>query len=131
MTLICGMDEAGRGPLAGPLVAVAVVAPADLQIEAMDSKSISEKRRFSLAEILREQLEYHAEIISVEKAFANFIASAVLPIAVGPTTQISNGFFGAIRFLRGLSDLILPRIYGNILNRPGVAGHRNLGTLGY
>src|SRR5687768_12373494 len=67
MTLICGMDEAGRGPLAGPLVAVAVVMPADLEIEAMDSKALSEKRRFSLAETLRQQVKYHAEIISVDE----------------------------------------------------------------
>lgn len=65
--MICGMDEAGRGPLAGPLVAVAVVMPADLQIEAVDSKAVAEKRRFLLAETLKQQVEYHAEIISVEE----------------------------------------------------------------
>lgn len=46
---ICGIDEAGRGPLAGPVVAAAVILPADLVILYLnDSKKLSEKRREEL-----------------------------------------------------------------------------------
>ena len=47
--LICGVDEAGRGPLAGPVCAAACVLPAGLTIEGLnDSKQLSEKRREAL-----------------------------------------------------------------------------------
>ena len=48
-TLICGIDEAGRGPLAGPIVAGAVILPKDCEILGLnDSKKLSEKRREEL-----------------------------------------------------------------------------------
>ena len=48
-TLICGIDEAGRGPLAGPVVAGAVILPKDCEILGInDSKKLSEKRREEL-----------------------------------------------------------------------------------
>lgn len=47
--VVAGLDEAGRGPIAGPVVAAAVVLPADLRIEGlMDSKKLTEKQRWSL-----------------------------------------------------------------------------------
>lgn len=50
---ICGIDEAGRGPLAGPVVVGAVVLPKDSFIEGVnDSKKISEKKRERLYEII-------------------------------------------------------------------------------
>ena len=52
--LICGVDEAGRGPLAGPLYAAAVVLDATRPIAGLaDSKKLSEKRRMALAESIR------------------------------------------------------------------------------
>ena len=43
---ICGIDEAGRGPLAGPVVIAAVIMPKDSMIEGVnDSKKVSEKKR--------------------------------------------------------------------------------------
>ena len=46
---ICGIDEAGRGPLAGPVTAAAVILPADVWIDGLnDSKKLSEKKRESL-----------------------------------------------------------------------------------
>ena len=49
--LICGIDEAGRGPLAGPVCAAACILPAGLTIEGLnDSKKLSEKRREALYE---------------------------------------------------------------------------------
>ena len=47
--LVCGIDEAGRGPLAGPVVAGAVILPRDCEILFLnDSKKLSEKRREEL-----------------------------------------------------------------------------------
>lgn len=53
---ICGIDEVGRGPLAGPVVAGAVILPEDCQILYLnDSKKLSEKKREELYEIIMEQ----------------------------------------------------------------------------
>ena len=50
---ICGIDEAGRGPLAGPVVVASVIMPKDSMIEWVnDSKKVSEKRREELYDII-------------------------------------------------------------------------------
>lgn len=57
-TYICGIDEAGRGPLAGPVVAGAVILPKALKIPYLnDSKQLSEKRREELFEVIQESAE--------------------------------------------------------------------------
>ena len=54
--LVCGVDEAGRGPLAGPVCAAAVILPDNCEIEGLnDSKKISEKKRESLFDIIKEK----------------------------------------------------------------------------
>ncbi len=54
--LICGVDEAGRGPLAGPVSAAAVILDSDNPIEGLaDSKKLSEKQRNALAPVIRER----------------------------------------------------------------------------
>lgn len=54
--LICGVDEAGRGPLAGPVCAAAVILPDNCEIEGLnDSKKISEKKREALFDIIKEK----------------------------------------------------------------------------
>ena len=64
---ICGVDEAGRGPLAGPVCAAAVILPEDCEIEGLnDSKKISEKKRELLYDII------------IEKAVAYSIAYGTL-----------------------------------------------------
>ncbi len=53
---VCGIDEVGRGPLAGPVVAGAVILPKDCQIFYLnDSKQLSEKKREELYEVIMEQ----------------------------------------------------------------------------
>ncbi len=53
---ICGVDEAGRGPLAGPVCAAAVILPSDIEIEGLnDSKKLSEKKREALFDIICEK----------------------------------------------------------------------------
>ena len=56
---ICGVDEAGRGPLAGNVVAAAVIMPEGLEIEGLnDSKKLSEKKREALFDIIQEKTIY-------------------------------------------------------------------------
>ena len=66
---ICGIDEAGRGPLAGPVCAAAVILPKDKIIEGInDSKKISEKRREKIFEdILKEAVSVGIGWASVEE----------------------------------------------------------------
>jgi ribonuclease HII len=66
---ICGIDEAGRGPLAGPVVVGAVILPKDSMIEGVnDSKKISEKKRELLYEkITNEAISYAVGIIDHEQ----------------------------------------------------------------
>lgn len=62
---ICGIDEAGRGPLAGPVVVAGVIMPKDSMIEGVnDSKKVTEKRREKLYDlILEEAISYSVAII--------------------------------------------------------------------
>ena len=54
-TAVCGCDEAGRGPLCGPVVAAAVILPKDAVIEGLDdSKKLTEKKRDRLFEIIKQ-----------------------------------------------------------------------------
>lgn len=53
-TAICGCDEAGRGPLCGPVVAAAVILPCNTVIEGLnDSKKLTEKKREALFEVIK------------------------------------------------------------------------------
>ena len=67
--LVCGIDEAGRGPLAGPVVAGAVILPADCRILYLnDSKKLSEKRREELfLEIKEKAVSWAVGIASPEE----------------------------------------------------------------
>ena len=53
---VCGCDEAGRGPLCGPVVAAAVILPPNTEIEGLnDSKKLTEKKRNALFEVIKEK----------------------------------------------------------------------------
>ena len=55
-TAVCGCDEAGRGPLCGPVVAAAVILPRDVEIEGLnDSKKLTEKKRDALYDVIIEK----------------------------------------------------------------------------
>ena len=66
---VCGVDEAGRGPLAGPVFAAAVILPEGLEIEGVtDSKKLSEKKREQLFDVICEKaLAYSIASASVEE----------------------------------------------------------------
>ena len=66
--LVCGIDEAGRGPLAGPVYAAAVILPLGLEIEGLnDSKKISEKKREQLFEVICEKAVDYSIGIATEQ----------------------------------------------------------------
>lgn len=67
--VICGIDEAGRGPLAGPVCAAAVILPQNLEISGLtDSKKLTEKRRDALYDVIVEKaLAYGVAFASVEE----------------------------------------------------------------
>lgn len=67
--MICGIDEAGRGPLAGPVVVASVIMPSDSMIEGVnDSKKVSEKKREKLYDlILSEAISYGVGIIGQDE----------------------------------------------------------------
>ena len=69
LSYVAGIDEAGRGPLAGPVVVACVIMPKDSMIEGInDSKKISEKKRDTLYEkILEEDVSYGVGIINQEE----------------------------------------------------------------
>ncbi len=78
--LICGVDEAGRGPLAGPVCAAAVILPRGLEIEGLnDSKKLSEKKREALFDEIREKaVSYGIGWASVKEIEEINILSAAL-----------------------------------------------------
>lgn len=66
---VCGVDEAGRGPLAGPVCAAAVILPENTIIEGVnDSKKLSEKKREALFDVIKEKaLSYSIAFATVEE----------------------------------------------------------------
>ena len=66
---ICGIDEAGRGPFAGPVVVASVILPRDSMIKGVnDSKKVSEKKREKVyEEIIKEAISYSVGIVDETK----------------------------------------------------------------
>ena len=99
--LVCGIDEAGRGPLAGPVCAAAAILPRDTQIEGLnDSKKLSDAKRRSLYDIItREAYAYgvafasEAEIDEVNILNATFLAMerAVAALGLQPDIALVDG----------------------------------------
>ena len=77
---ICGVDEAGRGPLCGPVVAAACILPIDCEIEGLnDSKKLSEKKREALFDVIPEKaLAFSIAQASVEEINSLNILEATL-----------------------------------------------------
>lgn len=77
---ICGVDEAGRGPLAGPVCAAAVILPPDTVIDGVnDSKKLSEKKREALFDVIKETaVSYCVAYASVEEIESINILNATM-----------------------------------------------------
>lgn len=94
---VCGVDEAGRGPLAGPVCAAAVILPEGIAIEGLnDSKKLSEKQRERLFDIIKERaVSYGVAFASVEEIeehnilAATFIAMNRAISALEPAADIA------------------------------------------
>ena len=95
---ICGIDEAGRGPLAGPVVVASVIMPKDSMIEGVnDSKKVSEKKREILYEkIIDECISYGIGIIDPEEIDSINILNAT-----------KKGLTESIKQLKTRPDIIL------------------------
>ncbi|MGB5091894.1 MAG: ribonuclease HII [Parvibaculum sp.] len=80
---VCGIDEAGRGPLAGPVVAAAVILdPARLPPGLNDSKKLSEKKREALFDLIMAQAEVGIGMASVAEIDAiNILQASLLAMA--------------------------------------------------
>ena len=99
--VVCGIDEAGRGPLAGPVCAAAVVLPRDLEIEGLnDSKKLSDKRRRVLFdEITAQTVTYgiafatEQEIDEINILQATFLAMrrALAQLSIQPSIALIDG----------------------------------------
>jgi ribonuclease HII len=99
--LVCGVDEAGRGPLAGPVCAAAVILPPHLEIPGLDdSKKLSDKRRRELFPIIKEQaiaygigLASHEEIDEINILQATFLAMerAIAQLTETPEYALIDG----------------------------------------
>ena len=88
---ICGIDEAGRGPLAGPVCAAACILPAGLRIEGLnDSKKLSEKRREALyQEITEKALAWAVCLVDEKTIYEINILQATYRAMRGAAEQLS------------------------------------------
>ena len=100
-SMICGVDEAGRGPLAGPVCAAAVILPDHLEIPGLnDSKKLTDKKRRELFPIIQEQaiaygigLASQQEIDEINILQATFLAMqrALDQLSVKPDLALIDG----------------------------------------
>ena len=99
LQVICGVDEAGRGPLAGPVCAAAVILPRGLEIPGLnDSKKLSDKRRRELfPEIQKQALAFGIGFAS-EKEIDAISGATITTKAV---TNAVNGATAAVKELMG------------------------------
>ena len=99
--LICGVDEAGRGPLAGPVCAAAVILPPSVEIPGLnDSKKLSDKKRRELYPVIMEKaIAYgiafadHKEIDEINILQATYLAMerAINQMSVRPELALIDG----------------------------------------
>lgn len=99
--IICGVDEAGRGPLAGPVCAAAVILPRNTEIPGLDdSKKLSDKRRRELFPVIKEKaIAYgiafadHTEIDEINILQATYLAMqrAINQLSVKPDLALIDG----------------------------------------
>jgi len=98
---ICGVDEAGRGPLAGPVCAAAVILPCGLEIPGLnDSKKLTDKKRRELYDVLVSEAEAYGIAFATEQEIdeinilqATFLAMdrAVSQLSVRPDLVLVDG----------------------------------------
>lgn len=115
---ICGIDEVGRGPLAGPVVACAVVLPSDFEIINLnDSKKLSEKKREELYEIILDKAiavgiginsPYRIDEINILQATYEAMRIAISELSVKPQVFLNDAVT-----IPGVNELQVPIIKGD------------------
>lgn len=118
--LVCGCDEAGRGPLAGPVVAAAVILPEGLVIEGLDdSKKLSEKKREKLFDVIIENcIDYgiglctvaEIEEMNILNASMTAMNRAVAKLKNKPDLALVDG-----NIVRGFEMRAVPVIKGDAI----------------
>ena len=100
--LICGVDEAGRGPLAGPVVAAAVVLGGNVVAGLRDSKKLSDARRRALAPVIRDECLAFAlgaadveeiDAYNIRQATMTAMQRAVNGVVICPDAVLVDGDF--------------------------------------
>ena len=101
LMVVCGVDEAGRGPLAGPVCAAAVILPPHADIPGLnDSKKLSDKRRRELFPVIQQQavaygigLASHEEIDKINILQATYLAMerALAQLQKNPDLALIDG----------------------------------------
>jgi ribonuclease HII len=101
--LVCGVDEAGRGPIAGPVTAAAVILPPGYPVgDLADSKALSPRRRLAAAETIRRMAvawsvgwATHEEIdeLNIHRATLLAMARAIRGLSVLPGRVLVDGLF--------------------------------------
>ena len=124
-SLVCGVDEAGRGPLCGPVAAAACILPAGLVIEGLnDSKKLTEKKREELYDqICENAIAYCVALGSVEEINETDILSATLHamrraiegLSVRPDAALIDG-----NITRGFSLPVRAVVHGDAIS-PSIA----------
>lgn len=101
LSVICGVDEAGRGPLAGPVCAAAVILPKHLEIPGLtDSKKLTDKKRRELFPLIQEQAvaygiafasEQEIDVINILQATFLAMRRALDQLNVRPELALIDG----------------------------------------
>ena len=125
ISYVCGVDEAGRGPLCGPVVAAAVILPSGLYIEGLnDSKKLTEKKREALFdEICKNALAYSITFGSVEAINETNILEATLDAMHRAVDTLNVKAEHALidgNIARGFSIPATPVIHGDAIS-PSIA----------
>ncbi len=100
-SVVCGVDEAGRGPLAGPVCAAAVILPQDVQIEGLnDSKKLTDKKRRELYDVITQTAvaygiafcdEKMIDEINILQATFRAMQQAIDALSVRPALALVDG----------------------------------------
>ena len=99
--IVCGVDEAGRGPLAGPVCAAAVILPKEYEIPGLnDSKKLTDKKRRELYDVITQQAvcygiafadEKEIDEINILQATFRAMERAVAQLSISPDIVLVDG----------------------------------------
>lgn len=115
---ICGIDEAGRGPLAGPVTAGAVILPDDFPFEILnDSKKLSEKKRLNAEIIIKEKAiawsVIHVSHEMIDKI--NILQASLLAMKLAYESLHTND---NVPYTKGVTDIIVDGNFFPNINAP-------------